>query len=183
MLMTALLITAALNASGAPTDPHSYANTTDVVVRTVALDLSVDFDRHELAGTAELSLDWKDAAARTLVLDTRDLSIEAVDAIDAGGTAHAARFGLRKRDPILGSALEIRLDTPAPRVRVRYRTSPDASGLQWMTPAQTAGKQHPFTFSQSESIHAQAGCRCRTRRRCASRTRHTSPCRRISARS
>ena len=150
------IATIAAPALAPPRDAHSYAETDKVVVSAVALDLAVDFDRRELAGTAELALDWKDAASRTLVLDTRDLSIEAVDAIDGGGAARAARFSLRKRDPILGSALEIRLDAPAPRVRVRYRTSPGASGLQWMAPAQTAGKRHPFMFSQSESIHARS---------------------------
>jgi aminopeptidase N len=150
------IATIASPAAALPRDVHSYAETDKVVVSAVALDLAVDFDRRELAGTAELALDWKDKGAHTLVLDTRDLSIEAVEAIDAAGTARAARFALRKRDPILGSALEIRLDAPAPRVRVRYRTSPDASGLQWMAPAQTAGKQHPFMFSQSESIHARS---------------------------
>ncbi len=150
------IATIAAPALALPRDVHSYAETDKVVVGAVALDLAVDFDRRELAGTAELALDWNDADARTLVLDTRDLSIEAVEAIDASGAAHAARFSLRKRDPILGSALEIRLDAPAPRVRVRYRTSPAASGLQWMTPAQTVGKQHPFMFSQSESIHARS---------------------------
>ncbi|HEX5121935.1 MAG TPA: M1 family metallopeptidase [Rhodanobacteraceae bacterium] len=150
------IATIAAPAAALPRDPHSYAETGKVVVSAVALDLSVDFDKRELAGTAELALDWKDTAARTLVLDTRDLSIEGVDAIDASGAARAARFSLARRDPILGSALEIALDAPAPRVRVRYRTSPDASGLQWMTPAQTAGKQQPFMFSQSESIHARS---------------------------
>jgi len=153
------LLTMAIIAAPAalpPRDVHSYAEPDKVVVRAVALDLAVDFDKRELAGTAELSLDWKDAGARTLVLDTRDLSIESVEAIDANGAADAARFALGKRDPILGSALTIRLDAPAPHVRVRYRTSPDASGLQWMTPAQTAGKRHPFMFSQSESIHARS---------------------------
>jgi len=157
MFEAGLLAIATIAAPAAvPRDVHSYAETDKVVVSAVALDLAVDFDRRELAGTAELALDWKDTGARVLVLDTRDLSIEAVEAVDAAGAAHAARFSLRKRDPILGAALEIRLDTPAPRVRVRYRTSPDASGLQWMTPAQTAGKQHPFMFSQSESIHARS---------------------------
>ncbi len=158
-MLEAVLFTMAViaaPAAAAPRDIHSYAETDKVVVSAVALDLSVDFERRELAGTAELALDWKDAGARTLVLDTRDLSIGSVDAVDAAGAQHAVRFSLRKRDPILGSALEIRLDAPAPRVRIRYHTSPDASGLQWMTPAQTAGKQHPFMFSQSESIHARS---------------------------
>jgi aminopeptidase N len=142
--------------AAAPADPHSYANTAEVVVRRIALDLGVDFDARRLVGTAELALDWKDPAARQLVLDTRDLDIAAVEAVDSSGSEKPASFALDRRDPILGSALRIRLESQSPVVRIRYRTSPNASGLQWMTPAQTAGKQHPFMFSQSESIHARS---------------------------
>ncbi|MFI4969792.1 MAG: M1 family metallopeptidase [Lysobacterales bacterium] len=137
-------------------DPHSYANADAVSVRSLELDLNVDFDQRELAGSAELQLDWHDKSARELVLDTRDLTIEKVDALDANGSARAARYTLARRDSILGSALRIALDAQAPRVRIRYRTAPTASGLQWMTPAQTAGKQQPFMYSQSESIHARS---------------------------
>jgi aminopeptidase N len=142
--------------AAAAVDPHSYANTDKVSVHALALDLAVDFDKRQLAGSADLALDWHDKAARELVLDTRDLTIEAVEAVDASGAAHAARYTLAKRDAILGSALRIALDAQAPNVRIRYHTSPDASGLQWMTPAQTAGKQQPFMYSQSESIHARS---------------------------
>ena len=153
-LLTAVAWSASAMAAAA--DPHTYANTAEVVVRAVALDLGVDFGQRRLAGTAELSLDWKDPAARQVVLDTRDLDIAAVEAVDAAGSAKPVSFALDRRDPILGSALRIRLDAQAPAVRIHYRTSPNASGLQWMTPAQTAGKQHPFMFSQSESIHARS---------------------------
>jgi len=142
--------------AAAAVDPHSYANTDKVSVRALALDLAVDFDKRQLAGSADLALDWHDKGARELVLDTRDLTIEAVETVDAAGAAHAARYTLAKRDAILGSALRIALDAQAPNVRIRYHTSPDASGLQWMTPAQTAGKQQPFMYSQSESIHARS---------------------------
>jgi leukotriene-A4 hydrolase len=159
MLVPVLLMAAALGApvaSAASADPHSYANTAEAAVRAVSLDLAVDFDKREINGTADLSLDWRDAAARQLVLDTRDLDIRGVETIGADGSAHAAQFALDKRDPILGSALRIRVDAPVPTVRIRYRTAPEASGLQWMTPAQTAGKQRPFMFSQSQSIHARS---------------------------
>ncbi|MEO6687698.1 MAG: M1 family metallopeptidase [Dokdonella sp.] len=137
-------------------DPHSYANTAQVSVRSLALDFSVDFGKREFIGSAELALDWHDTSAHELVLDTRDLAIEKVEAIDAGAAPRALRWTLGKRDPILGSALHVDLGQQAALVRIRYHTAPTASGLQWMTPAQTAGKQHPFVYSQSESIHARS---------------------------
>src|ERR1700755_1959760 len=85
-----------------PADPHSYANTAEVVVSRIALDLGVDFDARRLVGTGELRLDSQEPSARQLVLDTRDLDIAAVEAVDAEGAAKPATFALDRRDPILG---------------------------------------------------------------------------------
>ncbi|MBL0162993.1 MAG: M1 family metallopeptidase [Xanthomonadales bacterium] len=120
------------------------------------LDLDVDFERQQLVGMAELALDWRDAQAHSLVLDTRDLAIESIQGIAADGSTDDLAYTLDKRDPIFGSALRIDTKSPVPRVRIRYRTSPQASGLQWMTPAQTASGKQPFMFSQSQAIHARS---------------------------
>ncbi|MBN8482197.1 MAG: M1 family metallopeptidase [Xanthomonadales bacterium] len=154
LALPAMLI--ATHAAWAENDPHSYAEPQVVSVRALALDLAVDFDKRELAGNAELALDWHDPKARSLVLDTRDLVIETVAAVDADGRESKASFSLDARDAIFGSALRITLDEAAPRVRIRYRTQPVASGLQWMAPAQTASRKHPFMFSQSQAIHARS---------------------------
>jgi len=140
----------------AESDPHSYAEPAVVSVSALALDLNVDFAKRELAGTAELKLHWHDASARTLVLDTRDLKIDKVEAIGSDGKAAAATFKLDARDAIFGSALRIQLKQPAPIVRIHYRSVPEASGLQWMKPEQTSSKKHPFMFSQSQAIHARS---------------------------
>jgi aminopeptidase N len=140
----------------ANTDPNSYANTDQVIVTRLALDLEVDFDKKQLAGSAELVLDWHDRNARELVLDTRDLTIEKVEAMNVGGAAHAVKYTLDKADPLLGSALHIELAQPAAAVRIRYHTAPGASGLQWLGAELTASKQHPFLFSQSQAIHARS---------------------------
>lgn len=137
-------------------DTHSYAEPDKVRVTALALDLDVAMDKHVLSGHADLSLEWQDQATRELVLDTRDLAIEKVEAIEANGAAQSLKFELKPSDPILGSALHIALPVPSPKVRVYYHTSPNASGLQWLDPLQTAGKKYPFLFSQSEAIHARS---------------------------
>src|SRR5215469_16890578 len=107
MLMTAILATAVFMAPSAgamPPDPHSYANAAAVVVRAATLDLGVNFADKRIEGTVELKLDWKTGDKTALVLDTRDLDIESVEALDAAGATHIAKFALDKRDPILGSA-------------------------------------------------------------------------------
>lgn len=140
----------------AESDPHSYAQPDKVRVSALALDLDVSFEQHRLSGSAELALDWSDNDSRELVLDTRDLSIDKVEAADKKGAWVAATFTLDKPDARLGSALRIALAEQSTKVRIVYKSSPDAFGLQWLDPAQTAGKKYPFVFSQSESINARS---------------------------
>jgi aminopeptidase N len=71
-----------------------------------------------------------------------------------------AEFKLEGAVPILGAALQITAPKGADRVRLSYRTSTTASGLQWLTPAQTAGKKQPFLFTQSQAIHARSWVPC-----------------------
>ncbi|MEO6103361.1 MAG: M1 family metallopeptidase, partial [Pseudoxanthomonas sp.] len=115
----------------------------------------IDFAKKVLAGSATLDLDWKDPAARNLALDTRDLSIQKVEGFD-GAAWTALQFAVATKDPILGSKLDITLPLQMKQVKVSYASSPDASGLQWLTPAMTLGKKTPFMFSQSEAIHARS---------------------------
>ncbi len=140
----------------ASADPHSYAEPAKVRVTTLNLDLTVSFPKHRLSGSAELSLDWLDKAARKLTLDTRDLVIEKIEAANDAGKLERVEFTLAPRDATLGSALHITLKQQSPKVRIAYHTVPEASGLQWLDPQQTAGKKSPFMYSQSEAIHARS---------------------------
>lgn len=129
-------------------DIHSYARPEVARVTHVDLDLKVDFAARALSGTA--ALDVKAAPeARNVVLDTRDLTIEAVT--DAKG--RPLPFTVGPAQGVKGAPLTVQLNR-ASRIVVRYRTSPDAAALQWLTPAQTAGKRRPFLFSQSQPTMA-----------------------------
>ena len=137
-------------------DPLSYANYDQVKTRALHLDLKADFAKKTLAGHAELTLDWLDKNARRLDLDTRELSISKIEAVDARGRWTPVKYTLDKFDAEKGQALHIELPQQAPKVRIHYRTAPTASALQWLTPAQTLSGKRPFMFSQSQSINARS---------------------------
>jgi len=137
-------------------DPLSYAEPQKARIEHLALELELSFEKKELAGSATYRLDWRDPNATELVLDSRDLAIERVAAEQADGSWSDLEYVLA--DPVapLGSKLTIRTPGQPERVRVSYRTSPEASGLQWLTPAMTQGGKQPFMFSQSQQIHARS---------------------------
>jgi leukotriene-A4 hydrolase len=137
-------------------DEHSYAEPDKVAIDDLQLDLNVDFDTKTLAGTATYTLDWKNKAATALLLDTRDLTIEKVEGADAQGAWAPLTFKLAAADAVLGSKLSIDAPKRNEQIRVTYKTSPNASGLQWLEPSMTEGKQLPFMFSQSQQIHARS---------------------------
>lgn len=121
------------------------------------LTLSVNFEQKQLAGFAELELERaRDQSQQSLVLDTRDLDIQSVQSVDREGVASDAPWELGGNDPIFGQPLTVRIPQDVKAVRIYYATATSASGLQWLDPAQTAGKKLPFLFSQNQSIHARS---------------------------
>ena len=132
-------------------DYHSLSNPNEVKVSHIALDLTVDFEQKVLRGSATLDYQKQNEQATQLTLDTNDLTISRVS---SGGEELA--FKLQSDDGFLGSALTIDLPTDDSKVTIEYQTSPQASGVQWLTPAQTAGGKQPFLFTQAQATHARS---------------------------
>lgn len=137
-------------------DEHTYANLEQVVTTHVHLDLDVNFDKKSLEGFVEHTLSWQDRNSTQLVLDTRDLEVDKVMYQAKNGTWHKANFKLDQRNGVKGAKLTIRFKEQAKKARIYYNSLPQASGLQWLTPIQTASKTHPFMYSQSQAIHARS---------------------------
>ncbi|MEZ0578149.1 M1 family metallopeptidase [Nocardioides sp. MH1] len=129
-------------------DPHSYARPNEVVVRHVALDLTVDFDAERLSGTATLDLEHLTPGADTLVLDTWRLDLAGV----TDGEGADLPFDLGDHDEIFGQRLAITVGD-RDRVVIRYSTTGDARALQWLAPEQTASGKR-FLFTQNQPILA-----------------------------
>jgi len=132
-------------------DYHSFANPESIKVTHLSLDLTVDFSKKVLLGTAQLDFQRVDPKATQLILDTRDLTIEGVTSM-----GKVINYDLANADSFLGAALTIEIPADANSVVISYQTSPNASGVQWLTPEQTAGKKHPFLFTQAQAIHARS---------------------------
>ena len=134
-------------------DPHSYADLDQGRVSSMDLDLNVDFATRRLEGTATLKL--AAATGGPLDLDTRDLEIRGVTA-----AGKEVPFTLADKDDIIGSRLTVELPAGTTAFRIDYATSPAASALQWLEPAQTDGGKLPYLFSQCQAIHARSVIPC-----------------------
>src|SRR5260370_32213068 len=128
-------------------DPHSYADTAQPQTKSIELSLKVDLASRTLSGEAVLR--FRQAGAGPLDLDTRDLRIESVTALDGAKLG----YELAAPEPILGSPLRIELPAAARGVRLRYSTSPSATALQWLEPRQTAAGE-PILYPHGQPIHA-----------------------------
>ena len=147
---------APVNAENRSHDESSYAEPDKVVIKDIALDLKLDFDAKQIGGTATYTLEWKNKDAKQLVLDTRELDVAKVEAVAADGARSALPFVLAPVDKVFGSKLTIEAPAQPTKVEISYHTAPTASGLQWLEPSMTEGKQLPFMFSQSQAIHARS---------------------------
>ena len=125
-------------------DPFSYARPQEARVTHVALDLAADFAAKRLGGTATLDVQSA-SGAKEIVLDTKGLEVETV----TNAEGQPLQFAVGQADADRGAPLTIQLNG-ASRIKIAYKSAPDAEALQWLTPAQTAGKQQPFLFSQGQ---------------------------------
>lgn len=133
-----------------PRDVFSFAQPSEIVVRHVSLDLSVDFETKRLSGSATLSL-YNVTGTRSLVLDTRGLTIHRV-VLDDGSDA-TFTLGIPSQ---LGQPLTIAVSPTTRTFRIDYTTSDAASALEWVSAEQTFGRQQPFVYSQNEADHARS---------------------------
>jgi leukotriene-A4 hydrolase len=135
------------------TDPHSFAEYEKVYIRHMRLDLDADMGRQTLSGHVVLDLERPQPGFQRLVLDTRDLDIHDVNAIDPDGDYLPVSWRLGADHGHLGQPLIIVLPQGISQVRVDYASRPEAFGLQWLNAEQTSSGK-PFMFSQSQPHYA-----------------------------
>ncbi|XP_040564272.1 LOW QUALITY PROTEIN: leukotriene A-4 hydrolase [Lepeophtheirus salmonis] len=143
-----------------PGDPSSYSRPDEVKVLETFLELDVNFEDHVLEGSATLTVEKVLAFASTLILDSRNLDISQV-------SCEGSELVFSLGNPCeMGSMLQIQLPKSKRgqlaklEIKVSYKTEKDCSALQWLSPQQTAGKTHPYMFSQCQAIHCRSIVPC-----------------------
>ncbi|XP_077972120.1 leukotriene A-4 hydrolase-like [Styela clava] len=142
-------------------DPTSFSDPRVVEIKKITLDWTVDFDSHTISGNVVLQVEVNVDNAKTLSLDTKNLSISSISTKEGSGL----KYSLREPHKAFGSALDISLPAELKKgttldIQINYSTSPNAGALQWLKPEQTAGKKQPYLFSQCQAIHARSIVPC-----------------------
>lgn len=135
-------------------DDHMLSNADSVMVKHLHLDITVNMDKKQIAGSAMWTINNTHKKSE-LILDTYDLTIDSVT-VDGQKAAHHLDGAIK----YLGSALHIPIDANTKFVTVYYKTGADARALQWLSPQQTHDKKKPFLYTQSESIYARSWIPC-----------------------
>lgn len=140
-----------------PRDPNTLSNYHNFLTTHTTANFEIDFTRKILDGNVVLSLkSVTDAESTEVVLDTSFLDIK-----DVKIGRKVAEWTLASRFEPYGSALSIRLDHGVEKgktfeLNISLRTTEKCTALQWLTPAQTSNKKHPYMFSQCQAIHARS---------------------------
>ncbi len=128
-----------------PRDPLSNANPKQAVTTHLVWDISVDFPNKELVASATYSYRNQMPGNTALILDTSNLLIEEI--LVNGQNAHYAI--VPSQIPSKPDALQIAIppNQTEGTVFIRYRTSQQATGVFWVDPEYTEGKQHPLVYT------------------------------------
>lgn len=135
-------------------DVHSYSEPNKARVTHLNWDAVVDFDNKVIQATANWDIQTSKDASK-IVFDIYGLDIKSVR-VDGADTP----FEIGSFDKELGSSLSINITPSAKQVSVIYETGDQAKALQWLEPSQTAGKEQPFLFTQSQAILARTWIPC-----------------------
>ncbi|NQY28468.1 MAG: M1 family metallopeptidase [Flavobacteriaceae bacterium] len=126
-------------------EAHSYAQPNDAVVKHLSLDITADFEKEIISGTASYTIENNNASE--IILDSKFLDILKVEA-----DGKTTTFTLGEFDKNLGQSLKIAITPNTKSITIHYNTTDKTEALQWLNPQQTADKKHPFLFTQGQAI-------------------------------
>jgi len=141
-------------------DPTSYSEPENYLLKHLHWDFTIDFNVQVLQGEADLEFEVK-KYSNELKLDVRDLTVEQVKLKETGDEL---RYETTNPGNVsFGQMLTVHIPVVQSQnftLKIKYKTSSEASALCWMKPEQTKGKRQPYLYSQCQAIHARSIVPC-----------------------
>ncbi|KAL5364578.1 peptidase family M1-domain-containing protein [Aspergillus floccosus] len=140
-----------------PRDPNTLSNYNNWLSTHITANFDILFDQKKLVGNVIHKLkSITNAESTDIVLDTNH-----VDVTDVKVDGKPSVWELLPPAEPYGTALKIKLDQGVKmdeivQVDISVKTTEKCTALQWLTPAQTSNKKHPYMFSQCQAIHARS---------------------------
>ena len=130
-------------------DPTSYADLTQGRIKHVDFYIQVDFTSRTL--DVEATYQTEAPISGPLYLDSFK-----IDLAEAHVNGRRLDWEFDRSDDLLGQRLHLKGFENDSSFTLKFKTSPEARALQWMSPSQTAGGEHPFLFSQCQALNARS---------------------------
>jgi len=131
-------------------DPHSYTDLEQGVIDKIDFRLRIDFEAKKIRGNVRLHL--QKAVQGDFDLDTRALNIQSCFREGGGEIA----WGMGEEDEILGRRMRLMLPEDTKVIVIDFETTDASTALDWLEPAQTAGRRLPYLYSQCQPHHARS---------------------------
>ncbi|KAF3058649.1 Leukotriene A-4 hydrolase like protein [Daldinia childiae] len=141
----------------APRDPNTLANYGEWGIKHTTVNFKVNFEKQRLEGSVLLELEsLTNKTSREIILDTNHLSISSVKLDSAD-----SEWAVKDRVEPYGAPLHVSVPNGVSqgdvvKLDIALETTESCVGLQWMTPAQTGNKKHPYVYSQCQAILARS---------------------------
>lgn len=138
-------------------DPCTLSNYREWLTKHTTANLAISFKDKALKGSVVLELEsLTNKESKEVVLDSSFLKVSGVKINSCPST-----WELKNRVEPYGSPLHVAVPDGAAKgsvikVEIDLETTSGCTALQFLTPAQTSNKKHPYMFSQCQAIHCRS---------------------------
>lgn len=138
-------------------DPSTRSNYGAWRTKHTTVNFTLDFEKKHLKGSVLLQLESQtDRESTEVILDSRFVKVSSVNV-----NAKDSQWELKPHSDPLGAPLHVAVPEGASKgevidLTIDLETTDKCTALQWLTPAQTSNKKHPYMFSQCQAINARS---------------------------
>jgi len=139
-----------VNTKVSSVDAHTYSNIDQIRTKHLHLELDVNFDNKTIYGVARHEMEML-KETDTAIFDINGPEIQKVT-IGKKGKEKDADFIIGTHKKFLGKPLSVKIDKNTKYINIYYKTTDNSAALDWLDPSLTAGKEHPYLYTQGQAI-------------------------------